>query len=252
MKTDIWMPLYIGDYLSATSRLTTEQHGAYFLILMDYWKNGPPPNDDKVLAQITRMPFDAWCNASSTIKSYFKHVDGMLIHARVETELKKSIERKESAVIKAKAGAAAKWAKHASSSPQAMLDPMLGDASSPSPSPSSLSTSTPTSKKHSAAFAACPSGVSENLWSDFVILRRAKKLPLTQTAINGLIREGEKAGLSISAVVQTCCERGWGAFKASWLHSEAQGKGNLSTPQLAAARAIFGDERKGDTFEQLT
>jgi uncharacterized protein YdaU (DUF1376 family) len=54
------MPFYVGDYLSATRRLTTEQHGAYVLILLDYWKNGPPPNDDGVLAQIS-APFNvAW------------------------------------------------------------------------------------------------------------------------------------------------------------------------------------------------
>jgi len=74
-KVDIWMPLYVADYLSATSRLTTEQHGAYLLLLMDYWKNGAPPNNDAVLAQITKLSPDAWSNARTMLGlSFLPHL----------------------------------------------------------------------------------------------------------------------------------------------------------------------------------
>ena len=53
---DIWMPLYIGDYLSSTMALSTEQHGAYLLLIMHYWKSGGVmKNDYKMLSQITQL-----------------------------------------------------------------------------------------------------------------------------------------------------------------------------------------------------
>lgn len=86
----VWMPLYVADYLAETSRLTTEQHGAYLLLMMDYWRNGRLPADDNILANITRLPIERWMLLSGVLKGAFREVDGQLIHDRIERELSKS------------------------------------------------------------------------------------------------------------------------------------------------------------------
>lgn len=51
-----FMQFYPGDYLGKTMDLTTEQHGAYLLILMTMWQhNAKLPNDPAKLARIARM-----------------------------------------------------------------------------------------------------------------------------------------------------------------------------------------------------
>jgi uncharacterized protein YdaU (DUF1376 family) len=135
-KSDIWMPLYPGDYLRDTTRLTTEQHGAYLLLIMDYWTNGPPPDNDVILAQITRMSLDAWSNASSTIRAFFEHQDGVLIHHRINKEIEAAKVKKADAVAKATRAAEIRWQKDASSNASSNNQAMLEQCPSPSPTES--------------------------------------------------------------------------------------------------------------------
>lgn len=108
-RADTWMPFYVGDYLSATGRLTTEQHGAYLLILLDYWKNGPPPNDDAVLAALARLSPSAWRKAKPALLGFFDIRDGMLIQKRVEKERERTSTITEERSKAGKAGAAKRW-----------------------------------------------------------------------------------------------------------------------------------------------
>jgi len=131
MKADIWMPLYIGDYLADTARLTTEQHGAYLLLLMDYWRSGRLPNNDQVLAQICKLNPDAWSNAKAMLMPFFSIEDGCWIHKRVEQEMaeaKINQTKKHERAVKA---AEARW-KNATSNANAMQK----QCPLPSPSPS--------------------------------------------------------------------------------------------------------------------
>jgi len=75
----------------------------------------------------------------------------------------------------------------------------------------------PGRNKEQSACASIP-GVPAQLFSDYMAVRKAKKAgPLTTTAVNGLIREAEKAGKTLEEAVTICCERGWQSLKAEWL-----------------------------------
>ena len=53
-----------------------------------------------------------------------------------------------------------------------------------------------------------PDDVTEQTWNDFAEQRKASKAPLTATALEGIRREAGKAGISLEAALQVCCEAG--------------------------------------------
>lgn len=81
------MPLYIGDYLADTMHLSGPEHGAYLLLIMHYWRNGPLPDDDRALATIARTERKDWAAMAPTIRAFFRLEEGRLRHKRVDHEL---------------------------------------------------------------------------------------------------------------------------------------------------------------------
>lgn len=119
-KPDTWMPLVIGDYLKDTQRLTTEQHGAYLLLIMSYWTEGPPLDDDEELAAITGLDARSWKKHRPKLERFFRIEDGRWRHKRVDEELERWAAKKALYTARAAAGGRAKAAKStASSTPQA-------------------------------------------------------------------------------------------------------------------------------------
>lgn len=119
-KPDVWFPLVVGDYLKDTSRLTTEQHGAYLLLLMDYWTGGPPPDDDSALASITKLDARRWRIMRPVMLRYFRIEAGVWRQKRADEELERWAERKRRFAERGRAGG---LAKAASSTPQAEKRP---------------------------------------------------------------------------------------------------------------------------------
>lgn len=65
-----------------------------------------------------------------------------------------------------------------------------------------------------------PSGVSESVFKDYLEVRKTKKAKWTETALKGLTKEAEKAGLSLQEAMELCCARGWVGFKADWIKDQ--------------------------------
>jgi uncharacterized protein YdaU (DUF1376 family) len=86
-QSDFWIPIYIGDYLADTLRLTTEQHGAYLLLIFDYWRNGPPPDDNAVLARITGLSQASWAHCRPTLERLFQSDGKVWRHKRIDMEM---------------------------------------------------------------------------------------------------------------------------------------------------------------------
>ena len=73
-----------------------------------------------------------------------------------------------------------------------------------------------------------PESVSEQVWNDFTALRTKRRAPITETALKGIQREAEKAGITLEEALSTCCERGWQGFKAEWYRREKLEQKNAS------------------------
>jgi len=102
--------------------------------------------------------------------------------------------------------------------------------------------------------------VDPQIVADFKALRTKHKAPITRTAIQGIVREAEKAGLTLEGALRICCERGWRGLKAEWITQHAvragsgQGTSTVYDQTMAAAERakarIFGSTaQQGEKYD---
>lgn len=77
-----------------------------------------------------------------------------------------------------------------------------------------------------------PESVPDQIWNDWLIIRKNKKLTLTETALNGVIKQAEIAGMSIEQAIRISVENSWAGFKAEWVNKAQQSNGNLRAQAL--------------------
>ena len=90
-RPDTWMPMYWRDYIADTRNLSTEQHGAYLLLIGYYWVTGRPlPDDDAQLCAVARCTLARWRALRPLVLAFFRREHDGWRHKRIDHELAKT------------------------------------------------------------------------------------------------------------------------------------------------------------------
>jgi len=87
---------------------------------------------------------------------------------------------------------------------------------------------------------ACPPDVSEQVWQDWLQLRKSKKASVTETVVKGARSEAEKLGWALERFLVEWCTRGSQGLKAEWVE-----KPNELTKTGQMNRAVMSGLTRG-------
>ena len=232
-----YYPFHIGDYLSATRHLSWEEDAAFRRLLDTYYTTEKAlPIELRAVCRLVLATTDSQREAvKQVLEEFFELTETGWVNHRADAEIAEMQERQSMA----KAKANKRWDKHRAEHSNASAMPqhkesdaaaLKTDAEAMLPTP----TPTPTPNKKNTSAIATPDGVSIKIWQDFLKIRKAKRAPMTDTALQGIRSEADRAGYTLEQALQTCCERGWQGFDAEWV----TGKPMLSAKNGMLAGAI--------------
>jgi uncharacterized protein YdaU (DUF1376 family) len=237
----------VGDYRKDTGHLSTLEHGIYRQLLDWYYLDEKPiPQETQVVLRRLRLGSDSDISALQNVLLDFFVLQADGYHqTRCDADIAAYHSKAEVNKINGKLGGRPKKTQ--------VVSVGLPDETQNNPNQEPITINQEPKKK--ATVVACPDGVGEEVWQDWLQLRKAKKAPVTQTVVNSAIKEAEKAGISLNAFLTIWCARGSQGLQAEWLKSnERQPFSNkydvahITTPpppnQDAALRKIEADAKK--------
>jgi len=212
----------IGDFTGATAHLSQGQVGAYDLLLDWYYKNETPlPLDMEEVYRIGKCYQAAERkNVDKALSFFVKGPDGYH-HKRADEEIEKASVKAESDRENGKKGGRPPKSE---TQKEPNVNPMgFENGTQTKGTPDSI---TPDSKKDqkTAPDGDLLAGVDPQVARDFTALRNKLRAPITATAVAGIKREADKAGLTLNSALAMCCERGWRGFKADWAKPDPAAK----------------------------
>jgi uncharacterized protein YdaU (DUF1376 family) len=208
---------HIGDFIKDTSFLTNEEIGIYLKLIWLYYDSEKPlPNSMFELGMKT---------GTRDNQEVLEGLLGMFFvldeqnkcwhHTRCDKELE---HYKQQLTTASKAGKASALKRAMSKSPTSVEQALDERSTEVQPTNNHEPiTNNHKPKRESATVVACPPDVSQQIWGDWVALRKSKKAPITQTVLNGAIAEAKILGWPLEKFLAEWCSRGSQGLKAEWI-----------------------------------
>lgn len=222
-----YFQFHIGDYRAATAHLSNLEDLAYRRLLDWYYDTEQPialKDVDKIARRIRLDPI----TIETVLRDMFETEGDLFRNSRADQEIAKYHELQDSA----KRGAAMRWHKGSSATPMQTInhEPITKNQE-------------PKKKQRSAV--SCPIDVDPLIWDDWLQVRKAKRAgPVTETVLQAIKKQASIVNWTLQQAIEQCAARGWQGFNASWVSTPQKTANAFPERNLAAARAIFGDERR--------
>ena len=209
-----YMQLYIADYLADTMHLSAEEHGAYLLLMFNYWQTGKPIPKNR-LAKIARLTNERWADVEPSLQEFFCDNGEEWVHLRIEEDLASVREKLTKKSAAGKASVQARRSRKEADVQTKQERNLTGvqtdvgvvfkhDVNTKATNKDTdkdLKTDPPLNpprgnrgvKKFDPLDIALPNWISVSLWREWVEFRQALRKPIrTEQGANGAIRELEK------------------------------------------------------------
>lgn len=237
-----YYPFHLGDYAAHTGHLEPMEDLAYRRLLdVYYMREGALPADIQVTAKLVRLRSCA-ADVESVLNEFFVLTEDGWRHQRCDREIEKMQDKQAKARASAQASVNSRRAKAERTLDESPTDVERSlvvsqtDVELPTPTPTPTPNNkeeaqAPSRKRDSSPPPARPEDVEPQTWGDWLVLRRAKKAPVSETVISGARAEAAKAGMPLDAFLRVWCTRGSQGLQADWL-SQHERTANGGTPKV--------------------
>ena len=142
------MPMYWDAYISDTTHLTTEEHGAYLLLLAAMWRrNGSVPDDDKDNARILGLTVGKWRKIKARLSEFLIFNDGCITQKKLQKTWENTQEKIEKNRINGAKGGRPKGNKNNDMTKANGFNSLNPNESIPEPEPEPVKKDTNVSQK---------------------------------------------------------------------------------------------------------